>query len=168
MDDAEPAWHNAYPDFRVLKLFQICCGSLPSLHIERFACLELFRTGHQRFHQRISMGRKLAQTHIHSKQRFWCLSNWHRTGQYGHLSYSARNSDASGWRAVLLVHALLTSIHLIADCVYTRFGLFISSVAVFFPDVAEMYQVLLTAWLYLTPIIYPESLMQRNGCPSIK
>ena len=48
------------------------------------------------------------------------------------------------------------------------FGLFISSVAVFFPDVAEMYQVLLTAWLYLTPIIYPESLIPAKWLPFYK
>ena len=45
------------------------------------------------------------------------------------------------------------------------FGLFISSLAVFFPDVAEMYQVLLTAWMYLTPIIYPESLISAKWMP---
>ena len=45
------------------------------------------------------------------------------------------------------------------------FGLFISSLAVFFPDVAEMYQVLLTAWMYLTPIIYPESLISAKFMP---
>ncbi len=42
------------------------------------------------------------------------------------------------------------------------FGLFISSLAVFFPDVGEMYQVLLTAWMYLTPVIYPESLISAR------
>jgi ABC-type polysaccharide/polyol phosphate export permease len=35
-------------------------------------------------------------------------------------------------------------------------GLLISTLAVYFPDVAEMYQIVLTAWFYLTPIIYPE------------
>jgi len=45
------------------------------------------------------------------------------------------------------------------------FGLLISSLAVFFPDVAEMYQVLLTAWMYLTPIIYPESLISAKWMP---
>lgn len=44
-------------------------------------------------------------------------------------------------------------------------GLFISSLAVYFPDVAEMYQVLLTAWMYLTPIIYPESLISAQWLP---
>ena len=48
------------------------------------------------------------------------------------------------------------------------FGLFISSLAVFFPDVAEMYQVLLTAWMYLTPIIYPESLIAAKWMPYYK
>ena len=34
-------------------------------------------------------------------------------------------------------------------------SLLLSAVAVFFYDVIEMYQVLLTAWMYLTPIFYP-------------
>ena len=34
-------------------------------------------------------------------------------------------------------------------------ALFISSLAVYFPDVADLYPVLLTAWMYLTPIIMP-------------
>lgn len=38
-------------------------------------------------------------------------------------------------------------------------GLLLSTAAVFFPDVAEMYQIVLTAWMYLTPIIYPESIL---------
>lgn len=48
------------------------------------------------------------------------------------------------------------------------FGLFISSLAVFFPDVGEMYQVLLTAWMYLTPVIYPESLISARYLPIFK
>jgi len=34
-------------------------------------------------------------------------------------------------------------------------ALLISTIAVFFPDVADLYPVLLTAWMYLTPIIMP-------------
>jgi ABC-type polysaccharide/polyol phosphate export permease len=34
-------------------------------------------------------------------------------------------------------------------------GLLVSALAVYFPDVVEMYQIILTAWFYLTPIIYP-------------
>jgi ABC-type polysaccharide/polyol phosphate export permease len=41
-------------------------------------------------------------------------------------------------------------------------GLILSTVAVYFPDVAEMYQILLSAWLYLTPIIYPASVLPEG------
>jgi len=40
------------------------------------------------------------------------------------------------------------------------FSLLVSTVAVFFPDVGEFFPVLLQAWLYLTPIIYPKALLQ--------
>lgn len=38
-------------------------------------------------------------------------------------------------------------------------GLILSTLAVYFPDVAEMYQIILIAWMYLSPIIYPESII---------
>ncbi len=38
-------------------------------------------------------------------------------------------------------------------------GLLISTVAAYFPDVSEMYQILLAAWFYLTPIIYPADIL---------
>ncbi len=41
-------------------------------------------------------------------------------------------------------------------------GLLLSTLAVYFPDVAEMYQILLTAWMYLTPIIYPEEIIPET------
>ena len=41
-------------------------------------------------------------------------------------------------------------------------GLLISTIAVYFPDVAEMYQILLTAWMYMTPIFYPESVLPAS------
>jgi ABC-type polysaccharide/polyol phosphate export permease len=34
-------------------------------------------------------------------------------------------------------------------------ALLFSAWAIYFPDVAEMYEVVLVAWMYLTPIIYP-------------
>ncbi len=34
-------------------------------------------------------------------------------------------------------------------------GLLLSTITMYFPDAAEMYQVALVAWMYLTPIIYP-------------
>ena len=39
------------------------------------------------------------------------------------------------------------------------FSLILSAAVVFFPDIAEMYPILLTAWMYLTPIIYPEEML---------
>lgn len=41
-------------------------------------------------------------------------------------------------------------------------GLILSTLAVYFPDVAEMYQILLTAWMYLTPVIYPEEILPET------
>ena len=41
-------------------------------------------------------------------------------------------------------------------------GLLISAVAVYFADVAEMYQIVLTAWMYLSPVIYPESILPET------
>lgn len=38
-------------------------------------------------------------------------------------------------------------------------GLILSTLAIYFPDVAEMYQIVLVAWMYLTPIIYPEEIL---------
>jgi ABC-type polysaccharide/polyol phosphate export permease len=40
-------------------------------------------------------------------------------------------------------------------------GLILSTFVAFFPDIAEMYPILLTAWMYLTPIIYPEEILAR-------
>jgi len=48
---------------------------------------------------------------------------------------------------------------LVLACFSLGVGLLISTIAVYFPDVAEMYQILLTAWMYLTPIIYPEEIL---------
>ena len=41
-------------------------------------------------------------------------------------------------------------------------GLAVSIIAVHFPDVAEMYEIVLTAWMYLTPIIYPEETIPES------
>jgi ABC-type polysaccharide/polyol phosphate export permease len=41
-------------------------------------------------------------------------------------------------------------------------GLILSTLSTYFPDVSEMYQILLTAWMYLTPIIYPETIIPEN------
>jgi ABC-type polysaccharide/polyol phosphate export permease len=41
-------------------------------------------------------------------------------------------------------------------------GLLFSAWAIYFPDVSEMYRILLLAWLYLTPIIYPEEVIPES------
>ena len=40
-------------------------------------------------------------------------------------------------------------------------GLLVSTLAVSFPDVVDMYQIILTAWMYLTPIIYPVDIIPQ-------
>lgn len=47
-------------------------------------------------------------------------------------------------------------------CFALGLGLIISAAAIYFPDVAEMYQIVLTAWMYLTPIIYPSTMLPDN------
>lgn len=41
-------------------------------------------------------------------------------------------------------------------------SLFLSSFAMNFSDIKEMYQMALMAWMYLTPIIYPETILTEN------
>ncbi|MGH9938808.1 MAG: ABC transporter permease, partial [Blastocatellia bacterium] len=41
-------------------------------------------------------------------------------------------------------------------------ALFLSRIAAYFHDVMEMYQILLTAWMYLTPIIYPKEIIPER------
>jgi len=38
-------------------------------------------------------------------------------------------------------------------------GLIVSTWAIFFPDVSEMFQIVLAAWMYLNPIIYNETML---------
>lgn len=41
-------------------------------------------------------------------------------------------------------------------------GLIVSTMSVYFPDVSEMYNLVLIGWMYLTPIIYPETLIPET------
>lgn len=41
-------------------------------------------------------------------------------------------------------------------------ALFLSTLAIYFADVVEMYQIVLTAWMYLTPIIYPKEILPER------
>jgi ABC-type polysaccharide/polyol phosphate export permease len=44
-------------------------------------------------------------------------------------------------------------------CFALGLGLLLSTLAVFFPDVSEMYQIMLQAWMFLTPIMYAETIL---------
>lgn len=41
-------------------------------------------------------------------------------------------------------------------------GLLISTIGIYFADVVEMYQIVLSAWFYITPIIYPLDVLPKN------
>lgn len=41
-------------------------------------------------------------------------------------------------------------------------GLLISSIAIYFPDIVEMYQIILQAWFFITPIVYPIDLLPEK------
>uniref|UniRef100_A0A7C4Q1X3 Transport permease protein n=1 Tax=Bellilinea caldifistulae TaxID=360411 RepID=A0A7C4Q1X3_9CHLR len=41
-------------------------------------------------------------------------------------------------------------------------GLLISTIGIYFADVVEMYQIVLTAWFYITPIIYPLDILPER------
>lgn len=47
-------------------------------------------------------------------------------------------------------------------------GMFLSVLAVFFRDMVHLYGVLLTAWMYFTPIFYPAKLLTENENPLIR
>jgi ABC-2 type transport system permease protein len=41
-------------------------------------------------------------------------------------------------------------------------GMILATLGVFFPDVIEMYQIILIAWMYLTPVIYPIDILPET------
>ena len=51
---------------------------------------------------------------------------------------------------------------IILACYTLGFGLILSTVAIYFPDLTEMFRIVLTAWLYLTPVIYPENIFPER------
>ena len=54
---------------------------------------------------------------------------------------------------------LLPMAFVLLACFALGVGLLLSTMAAYFPDVAEMYEIALQAWFYLTPIIYPEDII---------
>lgn len=51
---------------------------------------------------------------------------------------------------------------LLLACFSLGVGMLISTFAVYFPDVAEMYSIAILGWMYLTPIIYPETILPES------
>ena len=51
---------------------------------------------------------------------------------------------------------------LLLACFALGIGLIISTIAVYFPDVAEMYQIAMQGWMFLTPVMYPESALPEQ------
>lgn len=47
-------------------------------------------------------------------------------------------------------------------------GLLISTIGIYFADVVEMYHIILTAWFYATPIMYPLSILNENTLRIVK
>lgn len=39
------------------------------------------------------------------------------------------------------------------------FALTIAAIALYFPDVADLYQIVLSAWIFVTPVIYPRAIL---------
>jgi ABC-type polysaccharide/polyol phosphate export systems, permease component len=58
---------------------------------------------------------------------------------------------------ISILASLLTIFYLMVFCIGV--GLILCSIAVFLRDVEHIYGVLLTAWMYATPIIYPAEIM---------
>jgi ABC-type polysaccharide/polyol phosphate export permease len=50
----------------------------------------------------------------------------------------------------------------IAACFSLGIGLLLSTLAVYFRDITAMYSIILTAWMYLNPIVYPASLLSPD------
>jgi ABC-type polysaccharide/polyol phosphate export permease len=56
--------------------------------------------------------------------------------------------------------ALLTPLVMLVLAAFSLgVGLLLATFAVYFPDVSEMYQIVLQAWMFLTPIIYTEEIL---------
>lgn len=51
---------------------------------------------------------------------------------------------------------------LVLSCFALGFGLLLATLAVIFPDVIEMYQIVLLAWMYLSPVVYPASILPET------
>ncbi|MEW6567722.1 MAG: ABC transporter permease [Chloroflexota bacterium] len=74
---------------------------------------------------------------------------------YGLISLLLGGGLTSAW--------LLLPLPILAASVFALgLGLVLSTAAVYFPDVMPTYEVLLMAWLYLTPVIYPMEVLPQG------
>lgn len=54
-------------------------------------------------------------------------------------------------------------VSLVLACMFALgVGLGLSTLAVFFTDIVDMYQIILLAWMYLTPIFYPKEILAQK------
>jgi ABC-type polysaccharide/polyol phosphate export permease len=59
--------------------------------------------------------------------------------------------------------ALITPFVMLIFAVFSLgVGLLLSTFAVYFPDTSEMYQIVLQAWMFLTPIMYPVEILPES------
>lgn len=67
------------------------------------------------------------------------------------------------------VTLLLTPLAMVMLAMFSMgVGLLISTVGIYFADVVEMYHIILTAWFYATPIMYPLSILNENTLRIVK
>jgi len=57
---------------------------------------------------------------------------------------------------------LLPGPMLLLACFSLGVGLLVSTVAVYFPDLVEMFQIALTGWMWVTPVVYPVSALPQQ------
>ncbi len=69
------------------------------------------------------------------------------------LLFGARPSLVLLWLPLPVIAALVFTLGV---------ALLVSTAAVYFPDVMPMYEIALTIWLYLTPVIYPVSMVPES------
>jgi len=105
------------------------------------------------------VGWQLDAAHLPATHYLWRFGHRHSAGEPAAFRDSPAGGDADHADASAASFSLLPISILLLTCFALGFGLLLSALAIFFPDVAEMYQILLMAWMYLTPVIYPEDII---------
>ena len=156
LDLAQPAGHDAGVDAGFLANPALQHGlRLRSLRPERVDGLEFLLPNHHRCHGQSGMGRRAAQPHLYPALFLCPGSHRHRHGQYPAGAHPVAGGNADHGVPDHTRLPVCARPAAAPGCFSLGLGLLISTSAVYFPDVAEMYQIVLSAWFYLTPIIYP-------------